>query len=453
MQLTARQRKLLYGSLIVVLTIPIIWLGRPATNEHPGGPLARMRADHKLGEASLGEIDPSSATMNLVLLGLRGIATDVLWIQAIEEKRTKNWGSLRTTVKSITLLQPHYIKVWDFQGWNLAYNVSAEWDAVESRYYWVKEGAKFLKKGTALNRDVPELPYWEGRIIGQKIGIADESRFYRRYFMNDPDPQFNGGPDPEVNPNRLENYLAARVRYIEANEKEARDGVDQHVEARYLFRSKPAHSLIDHALMMQRDGNFGETSRLAWERAHKDWSEDFGREEFATRVGQNRVEIPMRMDPTEEEYVAVAKQNDVTVEELRRSVTVMQNIVNYRYWKRRTNAEQQDKTAEAHRLLYKAEEAVFKDNDLDLALELVENGLRNYSQTFDEYFQDIGDDTLAIEEGLKGVLLLRYIHSLRGTTMPEIDTYGTAISRLWVTNQAKVPEIEANMLRQQRRDN
>ena len=120
MNLTARQRKLFYGFLIVVLTIPIIWLGRPATRDDAGGQLAGMRSKYKLGEASLGEIDPSSATMNLVLLGMRGIATDVLWHKAIEHKKKKNWGQLRTTVKSITLLIPHYVKVWDFQGWNLA---------------------------------------------------------------------------------------------------------------------------------------------------------------------------------------------------------------------------------------------------------------------------------------------------------------------------------------------
>ena len=78
MNLTARQRKLLYGFLIVVLTIPIIWLGRPATKDDPGGQLAGMRAEYKLGEASLGEIDPSSATMNLVLLG--GV---LAWFEAV----------------------------------------------------------------------------------------------------------------------------------------------------------------------------------------------------------------------------------------------------------------------------------------------------------------------------------------------------------------------------------
>ncbi|MBT4868342.1 MAG: hypothetical protein HON53_24810 [Planctomycetaceae bacterium] len=455
MNLTARQRKLLYGFLIVVLTIPIIWLGRPATKDDSGGQLAGMRAEYKLGEASLGEIDPSSATMNLVLLGLRGIATDVLWIDAIEQKRTKNWGQLRTTVKSITLLQPHYIKVWDFQGWNLAYNVSAEWDAVAGRYYWVKEGAKFLQDGTSLNRDVPELPYWEGRIIGQKIGVADEWRYYRRYFKVDPDPQFQGGPDPEINPLGLDNYLAGRLRYLEANEKEAKPGVDQHIEARYLFRSKPAHSLIDFAMVQHREGVFGEVSKKAWEDAYVSWTEDFGREEYASLRGNSNMRI--RMDTTDEELLAVARQNDVSpdeeniaVEALRRDVTSMQNIVNYRYWKRRANAEQQDTTVEAHRLLYRAEQAVFEENNLDEALQLVEKGLTSYNLAFNEYFQDIKGDEFAIEEALKGVLLLRYIHSLRGTTMPDPAKYGSTIGLLWLSNQASVPQLEATMLRQQR---
>lgn len=455
MNLTARQRKLFYGFLIVVLTIPIIWLGRPATRDDAGGQLAGMRSKYKLGEASLGEIDPSSATMNLVLLGMRGIATDVLWHKAIEHKKKKNWGQLRTTVKSITLLQPHYVKVWDFQGWNLAYNVSAEWDAVASRYYWVKEGAKFLQKGTSLNKDVPELPYWEGRIIGQKIGIADEWRYYRRYFKVDPDPRFNGGPDPEINPLGLDNYLAGRLRYLEANEKEAKPGVDQHIEARYLFRSKPAHSLIDFAMIQHREGVFGEVSKKAWEDAFIAWTEEFGREEFLTLGGNQDMRI--RMDSTDEELRAVARQQNVSAEDenvilegLRRDVTAMQNIVNYRYWKRRADAEQQDSTVEAHRLLYRAERAVFDENNLDEALQLVELGLTSYNLAFDEYFQGIKHDETAIEEALNGVILLRKIHELRGTTMPDPGKYGATISRLWSNNQAVVPELEKRMLRQQR---
>jgi hypothetical protein len=92
--------------------------------------------------------------------------------------------------------------VWQHSGWNLAWNVSAEWDAVEDRFYWVKEGEKFLKKVRLAIKNVAAIFFDIGRVLGQKIGTADEKLFYRAFFKSDPDKtRFNGGPDPEVNPN------------------------------------------------------------------------------------------------------------------------------------------------------------------------------------------------------------------------------------------------------------
>src|SRR5690349_1788486 len=153
--LTSRQRKLVYLVGLVLLLIVIIALGmpsEPAQGQHSGnagGLLARRRAADELSESDLGKVDPASSTMSLLLLGFRGIATSILWMDAQEQQRNKDWAGLRATTESIILLQPHFLKVWHFQGWNLAYNISAEWDAVADRYYWVKEGIKFFKKGQA----------------------------------------------------------------------------------------------------------------------------------------------------------------------------------------------------------------------------------------------------------------------------------------------------------------
>jgi hypothetical protein len=457
--LSSRQRKLVYGAVIVLLMIPIIVLGQPATRTDSGGELAKLRAQYKLGETSLGEIDPSSATMNLMLLGLRGIATDLLWIQAIEEKKTKNWGQLKTTVHSITLLQPHYIKVWDFQGWNLAYNVSVEWDAVPDRYYWVKEGAKFLQKGIDRNQDEPELPYRKGIIIGQKIGRADEWRYFRRYFKVDPDPTVwkspgVPGPDPELNPFGQDNYMVAKELYQEANEKEAKPGVEQHIEARYLFRSKPARSQIDLAMAYQREGIFEDYAHQEWEQAYRDWTEVFGQEFFAIRgvFNNKNFSVQVRMDSSLEDLQKLAAEQGVPVAVLARGHMTMQNVVNYRYWKRRADAERRGETEEAHRLFFEAEKAFYADGPTPKALALVEQALKKYEFAFNAYFQEIKGDTTAIEEGIRGVLLLQYIHRLQGTPMPNLlDKFGPTINNLWLQNPGLIPEIEREMQRQQER--
>ena len=187
--ISSKKRKYVYLLLIVVLYIPIMLLGMPASQSSEGGRLARLRKEYDLGENAIGEVDPSSSTMNLLLLGMRGIATNQLWLQAEHDKNTKNWAALKSAVDSIIMLQPHYTKVWEFQGWNLAFNVSVEWDAVEDRYYWVKEGAKFLMRGCQRNENDPQLHWHVGNVHGKKIGRADEWKFFRQFYLQDPDKE------------------------------------------------------------------------------------------------------------------------------------------------------------------------------------------------------------------------------------------------------------------------
>src|SRR5689334_2198759 len=95
--LTSQQRKIAYLIGILLLLIPIIYFGLPAGGkdktgkEIPGGGLAQLRKLYDLGESNLGDVDPSSVTMNLVLLGLRGIAVNQLWIQMDTSKNQKDW--------------------------------------------------------------------------------------------------------------------------------------------------------------------------------------------------------------------------------------------------------------------------------------------------------------------------------------------------------------------------
>ena len=64
--LTSRQRKTAWFVAILVLLIPVVLLGMPAGNsaDDSGGVLSDLRATHDLGESKLGQIDPTSATMN-----------------------------------------------------------------------------------------------------------------------------------------------------------------------------------------------------------------------------------------------------------------------------------------------------------------------------------------------------------------------------------------------------
>ena len=187
--LTSQQRKLVYLGGILLLLIPIILLGLPADRSGSGGTLAQLRTKYELGESDLGDVDPSSAAMNLVLLGMRGVAVNLLYSEFEKQKNTKQWAEMQATTESIVKLQPHFEKVWDMNGHNLAYNTSAEWDAVPDRYHWVKAGGKFYMRGVRRNRKSTYLQYFVANVYQKKIGTADESKYYRNFFLHDPDPK------------------------------------------------------------------------------------------------------------------------------------------------------------------------------------------------------------------------------------------------------------------------
>lgn len=452
--LTSRQRKLAYVCGIVILLIPIILLGLPAgEKENSGGKLSTLRERYDLGESTLGNVDPSSSAMNLVLLGLRGPAASVLRLEAEELQETKNWGKLRAIVDTITLLQPHYVKVWQFEGWNLAYNVSQAWDATEDRYYWVKEGIKFQDKGIQRNRKNADLVWHTARLVGWKVGAADEWQYFRQYFMVDPDTErFDGGPDPEVNPTTQDNFIVAKDRYVESNRIEAIHG--QHIQSRELFRQYPARSQIEYAARLQREGRFDDTTKLAWEEASDDWIQGFGREEFfATGRTDKKARFTLESwfsnsdevpDGQTEEMMVMARENfpdmsetDALLEQ-QYLIELPLKTVNYKYWRQLTLTEKDEKMVAAHRHIYRGKQLFMEgktsprgengDEPSEAQVEL-EKGMK----LFDEVFKsqpDLADDSL-IEEALVATQYWRYIHELNGVDPPD-KFY---LYEIWVDHQ------------------
>ncbi len=269
---TSFYRKLAYYIAIAVLLVPLSLLSRPASGVrntegwHPGGKLAKMRKEHNLAQANLGEIDPGSETMKLATLGMRGIAANLLWNQANEYKKKEDWTNLQATLNQVINLQPNFIKVWRFQAWNLSYNVSVELDDVKDRYHWVSEGIQFLEKGLKYNEDNPRLLWDIGWFSGNKIGRADERKEYRQMFKEDPVLHEGKGRSPE----ERDNWLVAKTWY-----EKACDAVDHgHSfggKSELLYRADPAMAQINYADALNKDGVHGERSQRAWRDAARDW--------------------------------------------------------------------------------------------------------------------------------------------------------------------------------------
>lgn len=449
--LTSRQRKIAYLVAIAALLAPINFLGRPSgktsqaapgqkQEDVDGGILAELRHDYDLGESNLGDVDPSSATMNLVLVGLRGIAANKLWMDAIENQEQKNWAELENNVKSIILLQPHFVKVWEFQGWNLSYNVSAEWDLVQDKYHWIKEGAKFSIRGTKRNVKNAELYWWVGVILGDKIARHDAWMYMRKFFnpksYNDKDPLVGDpelrektgeiGPDKELNPRDRDNFLVAKDWFLIANDADSVEGHAQRRMASIAFRQRPAKSHMAYAEMLQKEGRFNEpgTMLTAWRTGLKNWVDKYdekdrpglGKEKFKTIFGLIRVGVDTSKS---EEVKALTLLDDppgkYTISQKLRSIATFRSMVNYNYWKTRATVEGLSSTIEAHRHIYNGKQALVA-NELDEAVRLLERGLRGFAMLMKEYPElYTGEESIA-EVVMIGIIAWRDARKLLGGT-------------------------------------
>jgi hypothetical protein len=455
--LTSRQRKLVFATGIIILLIPIIYLGAPASQDVnvtdttvSGGVLAQKRHEYDLGETTLGDVDPSSAAMNLVLLGLRGPAAGLLHMKAIQYQEQKDWAKLRATVDSIIRLQPHYVQIWKFQGWNLAFNVSREWDRVADRFYWVKEGIKFMQRGTDRNATIAILFHDVGDFVSRKMGISDEKKFFRKFFIEDPDPAYevNGapGPDSDINPNAKDSYLVAKDWFTIANEKDEQYGMSGMTHV--LFRQAPAKAQINFAEARQNDGNFDEQNRQAWEQGYNEWTNDYGNYIF---LGLN--DYKYKLNCSEDELIALAEENGIPVETQRDVWARNMNMVHYRFWRDFADCERDELTLDAHRTFYQAKLAYSEGRISDSvdaegntkisdAQRLLEESMMKWKAVREKYPSLMIDNDSYIEECMLVVYYWETVYKYNGKTPP--DDY--VLRDIWEANPGRRPDIQQQFL-------
>ncbi len=270
----AFRRKIVYLVIMVLLLGVLSVLGRPSTREADpkhgsrGGTLAKLRQEHGFSQAQLGEIDPASETIRLATLGLRGVATNILWEKANRYKMKKDWAKLSATLQQMTKLQPNFISVWQFQAWNLAYNVSREFEDFRQRYHWVIRGILFLKKGIRYNQSEPRLLRDTGWFISQKIGRSDERKQFRVLFREDDD--FHGSRPLAERDNWLVGWL-----WFDLAEKLIAGGVSLGEINPGIFYSHKPMNVSSYAENLETDGVFFPRAKEAWKNFEAEWH-DFG---------------------------------------------------------------------------------------------------------------------------------------------------------------------------------
>ena len=295
-------RKIIYVAAIAILLIPLSLISRPAIRastdesgkvirEDKGGKLSQLRDTYSLSQAKLMEIDPTSETMKLASVGLRGVAVNMLWMQAMEHRKKQNWDQLRSTLNALIKIQPNFIKVWEYQAHNLSYNISVEFDDYEYRYHWVKEGIKFLTEGIPYNYRNHRITDNLGFFTGMKIGRSDEKLQFRRLFRKDKDfhdeLELDGdrGIEPESYDTREyghDNWKLAYQWYNKSEDLVSTFG-DQYLSDMMLYRKRPMQ-LMNQARGLQEEFATDDVIQEIWRDANREWRE-FGEREIRTTTG------------------------------------------------------------------------------------------------------------------------------------------------------------------------
>ena len=132
--------------------------------------------------APLENAPPSLAFATVAMGAFRGLLVDALWMRADRLKSEGQFFDAKQLAEWITVLQPRFSKVWEFQAWNMAYNISVAIPATspDQRWHWVKNGYEILRdKGIPLNPKKILLYQELGRIFFHKIGgITDDAHKY-----------------------------------------------------------------------------------------------------------------------------------------------------------------------------------------------------------------------------------------------------------------------------------
>jgi hypothetical protein len=418
-------KKIIYGLVIVLLFGAMFPYGAWLTEE-------KKRKD--LGEAAIGQIDTGSFMMKLFLLGgFRGIVANYLWLKAEENKRDHDWDRLKSNVDLITKLQPHFLSIWTFQGWNLAYNVSVEWDAPDDKYEWIKQGIKFVQQGVDHNRRSPDLIWDTAWFYYHKLGFADEAIILRRLFRDDEDEDFKTYRDPEtgINVVKQDNFqlgygwFSRSVNLVDEGGTRSTSGTAQDIQFvdptpqrkgrpdDIAFRCMPAHAQTHYAAALEKmstvgiEATFGEVAKNEWARALREWVK-FGKHEFESanvikRNGEfvhDMIRIDDRTEP--EEYKKLNENQKYWADR-------WASQMNYPYWKERCMAEMTPKGVEARQLFYEGTKA-YRTGDFVQAAAKFKEGLLIWKDVIKDFPVYRQDDLNKKDTGL---VVKRYVRVLQ----------------------------------------
>ncbi len=148
-------------------------------------PIDAARAKYNLQPPRAAAEESIAEELQLPVVSLsvfRSLIIDYLWIRAENLKENGQFFDALHLSRMICAMQPHLASVWDYQAWNMAYNISVSLPTAPERWHWVKAGIALIRdRGLVYNPKNPKL-YWSiAWIFQHKIGgfTDDFNRYYK----------------------------------------------------------------------------------------------------------------------------------------------------------------------------------------------------------------------------------------------------------------------------------
>lgn len=176
-----------YGLLLVGLGLLVsAGLVRPRTLRDDG--------------AALSAVPPEVALANIALGGLNGLLVDFLWLRAGEQQEQGRYFEMVQTAQWIAALQPQMGKLYDFQAWNMAFNISAEFDDAGDRWRWIERGLRLLTEDGLVNDpNDPQVDLSLATIITGKVAdYLDRDHYVYKRIWADEWSWILGGARPDL---------------------------------------------------------------------------------------------------------------------------------------------------------------------------------------------------------------------------------------------------------------
>ncbi len=128
---------------------------------------------------------PDIVLLTTALGAFRGVIINVIWIRMERLKQEGKFFELAQLADLACRLAPRFPRVWDYNAWNLAYNIVPSIPDLEERWPWVRQGIALLRdQGIPNNPEEPELYFSLAWKHMHKIGgdIDDAHFYYKRNF-------------------------------------------------------------------------------------------------------------------------------------------------------------------------------------------------------------------------------------------------------------------------------